>query len=259
MDKKLIFAGAFGLLFLGVLVWFLFFRKNPVSGKSPLDFSKKDDKPATQPTKTVTNTVYVNSGGGGNARNDNFPLKQGSYGEKVKQIQAKLKITADGDWGPGTQAALVKAGITSGFADQAALDKWLNPANTTTNTNINVAGTSGGYQKIDNNYRGKWGFSEPISVYEDVQPKSKYESSSRGETITTVFQPATPIANNAFYGLGIVKDGYLKVQHSGRGIYAKYGWVLLSKLTKVAEVGWTDPFDGENEETQRKRNTRKRY
>ncbi len=254
MDKKLIFAGAFGLLFLGVLVWFLFFRKNPVSGKPIVDVSKKDDKPATQPTKTVTNTVYVNSGGGGNARNDNFPLKQGSYGEKVKQIQAKLKITADGDWGPGTQAALMKAGITSGFADQAALDKWLNPiADTTISTASAGASTSSKYDQRDSKYMGKWGFTEPVDVYENVQTADRYKNESAGSKIVTSFQPSVPVSNNSFYGMGKLKNGYLKVRYNSSfgGFGGDFGWVLFSKLTQIEKSGLIN-FDGENNQNRKR-------
>lgn len=255
MDKKLIFAGAFGLLFLGVLVWFLFFRKNPTTNTTIIQVGKKDDKKPAQPPKTVTNTVYVNGGGGGNARNDNFPLKQGSYGEKVKQIQAKLKISADGDWGQGTQAALVKAGITSGFSDQAALDKWLNPTSTpdTASTGTTAVATmNGGYQRRDPNHEGTWGNDAYVDVYEDAYTTSK---------VVNGFQGYNGRDNATFYGLGVVKNNFLYVQYGGKGKGKGRGWILLSKLKQVKTKSETyfAPFDEENEENQRKRNTRKRY
>ncbi len=247
MDKKLIFAGAFGLLFLGVLVWFLFFRKNPTTGTTV--FGKKDDKPAdTKPAKTTQQGSYVNNGGGGgNARNDNFPLKQGSYGEKVKLIQAKLKISADGDWGSGTQAALVKAGISNGFSDQAALDKWLNPTSTPDTANAGttaVATMNGGYQRRDPNYEGTWTTLEQVNVYEDAYLAAK---------VVDGYKPPA-----SFYGLGVVKNDFLKVNYGGSSS-GKSGWVLLSKLTQTKKRGWFEPFDEENEGNSRKRNTRKRY
>lgn len=252
MDKKLIFAGAFGLLFLGVLVWFLFFRKNPTTNTTIIQLGKK---PA-QPPKTVTNTVYVNGGGGGNARNDNFPLKQGSYGEKVKQIQAKLKISADGDWGSGTQAALVKAGIASGFSDQAALDKWLNPtstpdtANATPSTNImHATVTMNDYKQRDEKYGGLWSSKNSINIYQDADATSK---------VVTVFQPSEPVANNAFYGMGIVKNGFLLVGYGGWNASTK-GWALFSELTQVRKKKWNDRYYSFNDENESKRKTRKRY
>tara|TARA_R110000822_G_scaffold6648_1_gene27963 strand:+ start:449 stop:829 length:381 start_codon:yes stop_codon:yes gene_type:complete len=46
-----------------------------------------------------------------NTRNDSFPLKQGSLGAKVKELQAYLNnggctplLKVDGDWGPLTQS-----------------------------------------------------------------------------------------------------------------------------------------------------------
>lgn len=243
MDKKLIFAGAFGLLFLGVLIWFLFFRKNPTTDKPIVDFSKKDDKPAATPTKTVTNVVYVNGGGGGNARNDNFPLKQGSYGDKVKLIQAKLKLAADGDWGLGTQAALTKVGITNGFSDQATLDKWLGVV-ADTNSGATALATMSGGQLRDKTYTGKWANNEPVSVYEDAYPTAK---------VVNGFN-----AMSSFFGLGVVKNGFLLVQYGGR-LRATRGWVLLSKLTQTEKAGLFDPFDEENEKNSRKRKPRKKY
>ncbi len=252
MDKKLIFAGAFGLLFLGVLIWFLFFRKNPTTNTTIITLGKKDDKPA-QATKTITNTVYVNSGGGGdgNARNDNFPLKQGSYGEKVKQVQTKLGISADGDWGRGTQAALVKAGINNGFADENALNKWLNPTSTPDTTGANTTALStmnGGFVPRDDNYRGKWANSEAVSVYEDAYITSK---------VLNGFNPLS-----SFFGLGVVKNNFLWVMYGGRSVFTggKKGWVQLSQLTQTEKPGLFDPFDEENQEkNQKRRNTRKKY
>jgi len=43
-------------------------------------------------------------------------LRRGSKGEAVKKMQAKLGLTADGDFGPGTEAALKKWQAENGLA-----------------------------------------------------------------------------------------------------------------------------------------------
>jgi putative chitinase len=53
-------------------------------------------------------------------------LKRGSKGEEVKKMQAKLGLTADGDFGPGTEAALKKWQTANGLtADGVAGPKTL--------------------------------------------------------------------------------------------------------------------------------------
>lgn len=53
-------------------------------------------------------------------------LKRGSKGDEVKKMQAKLGLTADGDFGPGTEAALKKWQTANGLtADGVAGPKTL--------------------------------------------------------------------------------------------------------------------------------------
>jgi putative chitinase len=53
-------------------------------------------------------------------------LRRGSKGEEVKKMQAALKLTADGDFGPGTEAALKKWQAANGLtADGVAGPKTL--------------------------------------------------------------------------------------------------------------------------------------
>ena len=53
-------------------------------------------------------------------------LRRGSKGDEVKQMQAKLGLTADGDFGPGTEAALKKWQSANGLtADGVAGPKTL--------------------------------------------------------------------------------------------------------------------------------------
>jgi putative chitinase len=55
----------------------------------------------------AANTDSASSGG---------PLRRGSKGEEVKKMQAALGVTADGDFGPGTEAALKKWQAANGLA-----------------------------------------------------------------------------------------------------------------------------------------------
>jgi peptidoglycan hydrolase-like protein with peptidoglycan-binding domain len=53
-------------------------------------------------------------------------LRRGSKGDDVKKMQAKLGLTADGDFGPGTEAALKKWQSANGLtADGVAGPKTL--------------------------------------------------------------------------------------------------------------------------------------
>ena len=53
-------------------------------------------------------------------------LRRGSKGEDVKRMQAKLALAADGDFGPGTEAALKKWQAANGLtADGVAGPKTL--------------------------------------------------------------------------------------------------------------------------------------
>jgi len=53
-------------------------------------------------------------------------LRRGSKGEDVKKMQAKLGLAADGDFGPGTEAALKKWQAANGLtADGVAGPKTL--------------------------------------------------------------------------------------------------------------------------------------
>lgn len=80
-------------------------------------YLRKKSKKVVEETETNNNTTNVFVG---SSRNDDFPLKKGSKGERVKMLQefinmyAKVKnisgvnLTTDGDFGSGTEAALQK-------------------------------------------------------------------------------------------------------------------------------------------------------
>ena len=55
-----------------------------------------------------------------------FPIKQGSTGTMVKQLQSYLGVTVDGIWGPKTQAAFVAQTGKTQIASQTELTDVLN-------------------------------------------------------------------------------------------------------------------------------------
>jgi hypothetical protein len=78
-------------------------------------------KPYTPPKDTDTHSGSNSGGGGSRSRNDDFPLKKGSKGDVVRQMQQALidkygrsalpKYGADGDFGNETLTALKKNGL----------------------------------------------------------------------------------------------------------------------------------------------------
>ena len=107
-----------GILAIGGLVFFLIKRKRAKAMMT--NFPVADTNPSSS------------GGGGGSSRNQDFPLKKGSLGERVKNIQKYLNSTkqkpnlvVDGDFGSKTLTALKnwnqKSEITKGFYEY--LDK----------------------------------------------------------------------------------------------------------------------------------------
>lgn len=79
---------------------------------------KADETPTPTPTPTPIPTTITPSGGGGSSTfqvRDSFPLKKGSRGAKVKELQGYIlkidknalpRFGADGDFGNETEGAL---------------------------------------------------------------------------------------------------------------------------------------------------------
>jgi hypothetical protein len=117
--KKIILI-SFGVLAVGAASYFGYEHwKKKKEQQASADDGSGDNTPdlnLTPPTKSAFNLPPATA-----VRNDDFPLKKGSKGAKVKQMQqvliAKLGAGslgtkgADGDFGSKTEAALVKAGF----------------------------------------------------------------------------------------------------------------------------------------------------
>jgi peptidoglycan hydrolase-like protein with peptidoglycan-binding domain len=114
--KKIILI-SFGVLVIGTASYFGYEHWKKKKEEKAADDDGGDnnaDASLTPPTKSAFSIPAAAE------RNDDFPLKKGSKGAKVKQLQqaliAKLgagslgKAGADGDFGSKTEAALVKAG-----------------------------------------------------------------------------------------------------------------------------------------------------
>jgi hypothetical protein len=119
MKKKYIPAILLGLTGLGL---FLIFRKKPTDEGS--DFWDKFKSPNK-------NTTSENNNKPKPSKNDNFPLKKGSFGEKVKELQrALLKYDSnalpnygvDGDFGSETENALFRIKGIKTVNSQSELD-----------------------------------------------------------------------------------------------------------------------------------------
>lgn len=80
-------------------------------------FSKKPGEGVKPASDDTTGSNTTTGGGTGTKKDDNFPLKKGSAGPRVKQLQKYIqakdskalpKYGADGDWGKETEDALYK-------------------------------------------------------------------------------------------------------------------------------------------------------
>tara|TARA_R110000751_G_scaffold94864_1_gene185230 strand:- start:25881 stop:26318 length:438 start_codon:yes stop_codon:yes gene_type:complete len=94
-----------GILAIGGLVFFLIKRKKQ---KAMMTFPT-----ATTPSSSSSNSSSSNSSSGGSSRNQDFPLKRGSFGKRVENLQSYLNSTiqkpnlvVDGDFGRKTATAL---------------------------------------------------------------------------------------------------------------------------------------------------------
>jgi len=132
-------------------------------------------KPYTPPT----DTTHTGSSGGSSNRNDDFPLKKGSKGEMVRQMQQALiekygssilpKYGADGDFGSETVAALKKKGLPTIVTESAF--------------NVITQGSDGGsgnYPLAEQLHKAaeSRSFSSAISLLKKIGNKDQYQQVS---------------------------------------------------------------------------------
>lgn len=105
-DKMLIGAGVLSLGVLGFMYW----RKKKAEKEAMQIAETKEitEEPQTPPQIPVTATPPI-AKPKTIALNKSMVLKRGSKGSEVKALQQKLGIQADGDFGPKTETALIKA------------------------------------------------------------------------------------------------------------------------------------------------------
>ncbi len=229
MDKKIIFGGVLGLMFLGVLVWFLFFRKDPTTGATIVslpgsgDKDKKDkDKPAGASAGTTVNNIYQTSNGANAAVSDGFPVKMGHPNKAViKQLQQTLvklgKLKAgqdDGTWGNGTESALKSAGFPTQYNTQAELAKVIN---------YDVSGQTKeiGEIKISEKYKGMY----KIGATQANMRKTPFGGSS----IVKIYKNGDRLKGTGEY---YVNGTITWIRVSPPGSFT-YGWMYSSALDEV--------------------------
>lgn len=144
--------------------------------KLPPVITKPDPPPYNPPKNTDTHTGSSN---GGSSRNDDFPLKKGSKGEMVRQMQQALiskygssilpKYGADGDFGSETLNALKKKGLPTVVTESAF--------------NVLTQGESGGsgnYGLAEQLHKAaeSRSFSSVISLLKKIGSKDQYQQVS---------------------------------------------------------------------------------
>ena len=99
-----------GILAIGGLVFFLIKRKKQ---KAMMTFPTATTPSSSSSNSSSSNSSSSNSSSGGSSRNQDFPLKRGSFGKRVENLQSYLNSTiqkpnlvVDGDFGRKTATAL---------------------------------------------------------------------------------------------------------------------------------------------------------
>ena len=103
-NAKMIIIISLLLVAVGAAYYFLIYRKKK-NATLPDTSSLTTTSTATVAEPYSTTTAST----GSKYVNESFPLRPFMKGEKVKALQRKLGIIADGYWGSGTTAALIKA------------------------------------------------------------------------------------------------------------------------------------------------------
>jgi hypothetical protein len=167
---------------------------------------RQDDNNNNNNDNTNTNT---NTGGGGGVSRDAFPLKRGSRGSNVKDLQQAIlvydktllpKYGADSDFGSETETAVVKILGKKTVDNRGEIDKIRNMKSTTTTTTTNPN-------------------AERIRLANDLVSKWKQ---NKGLTFITT--------NTTKIGLYFVTDN---LNNTGVGVQREKGSETLSAGTKL--------------------------
>lgn len=132
-SKALLIFGIFAFLIILAVVGYYGFREDGWFRGAACDpnrngFDKKGNpNPKCMVANPATSNTQAPTGTSGWTSDSIFPIRKGSWGPKVKALQEKLGVGADGRFGPITEAALNTKFKKTQIATQAEYDAIVNP------------------------------------------------------------------------------------------------------------------------------------
>jgi hypothetical protein len=196
-------------------------------------------------------------------RNDDFPLKKGSKGSKVKQVQEVLlskvgkdilgKAGADGDFGSKTEAALVKAGYPTSI-DENTFNVIVQGSDSGNSSSSNESGGLNADATATDLYNAatKKNFLNALKSLQKMQTKDDYtsvsESFKNNFHINGVRQTLVNGLLNSF--TDAKQKQTIRLQFIRMGLnYDGKKWSLsgldtASIITKQATIVWEHPHKG---------------
>lgn len=206
----------------------------------------KPDTPYTPPKNTDPHT-----GGGSSSRNDNFPLKKGSKGEMVRQMQQALidkygssvlpKYGADGDFGNETLNALKKKGLPVVVTESAF--------NVLTQGESGSSGNNGLAEQLYKGAQNK-SFSSVISLLKKINNKDQYQQVSNSFMQLRLKGVRQTLVNgmlSSFTDEG--QKQHIRMEFIRMGLQYRNNKFSLSGfdgkplVTKAAATVWTSPTE----------------
>lgn len=203
-------------------------------------------KPYTPPADTDAHS----GGSSSSSRNDSFPLKKGSKGDMVRQMQQALidkygasilpKYGADGDFGSETVAALKKKGLPAVVSESV----------------FNVITQSGGGESTGNlaeqlhQAASSKSFSTVISLLKKIGSKDQYQQVSNGFMKMRLGGVRQTLVNgmlSSFHDEG--QKQQIRMEFIRMGLQYRNNKFSLSGfdgrplVTKVAATVWTSPTE----------------